>query len=318
VLNIFSKAYRVVVQILCIPIFLSDYFHPTTGRDHNVDFWKKLILMLKMIRNNSKIVSGSSFLEHLAMATAILKVPKEIEGVVVECGSYKGVSATNLSLVCSLCNRKLEIFDSFEGLPEPTEVDLAHTLLASEEIHTYTKGSWCGTLDEVKGNISRYGNISVCNLNKGYFQDTLPQFKKKCIFVWLDVDLRESLETCVKYLWPLLQDGCCLYTHEAAHLEIASLFFSKEWWQDSLQTSPPGLVGAGCGIGIKILSGSYFNSSLGYTLKNPCKKNFQEVPQLGGVKVNLASSLKLASPAKPSINQTQTASFNTKKENQLV
>ena len=294
-LTLLSKIYRIFVQILCVPIFLSDYFHTATGREYGIGFSKKLTLMFKMIRNNHKIVSGSSFLEHLAMATAILRVPKEIKGVVVECGSYKGVSATNLSLVCALCNRSLEIFDSFEGLPEPSGIDQAHTLLASEEIHTYSKGSWCGTMDEVRENISRYGNINVCTFNKGYFHNTLPHFKKECIFVWVDVDLRQSLETCIQYLWPLLQNDCCFFSHEVGHMEIASLFFSERWWKDNLNSTPPGLIGAGTGIGIKILTGPYFNSSLGYTIKNPTKVNYAEVPQLGGLKLTLKSSFQLAS-----------------------
>ena len=294
-MQLLFKLYRLVIQILCIPIFLSDYLNRETGKEYGIGTWTKLILLYKMIRNNTKIISGSSFIEHIHMATAIMKLPKSVEGVVVECGSYKGVSAANLSLVCALCHRRFEIFDSFEGLPEPSAQDKSHILLSAGELHTYTKGTWCGTLDEVRANITKYGNINVCNFNKGYFVDTLPHFKKKTVFAWLDVDYRSSLENCVQYLWPLLQDGCSLYTHEATHSEIASLFFSEEWWKNKLNTIPPGLVGAGCGIGFKILSGSYFSSSMGYTIKNPDKINFNEVPQIGGIKINLQSSMRLTS-----------------------
>lgn len=297
-MQILGTAYRILVQVLCIPLFLSDYFDAQTGSKYGVGFWTKLKLAFKMMRNNSRIISGSTFVEHLAMATAILKIPKELKGVVVECGSYKGASAANLSLVCALIGRTFQIFDSFEGLPEPSKRDSAHTLLSSEELHTYTKGSWCGTLDEVKDNITKYGRIDVCRFNKGYFNETLPSFGEPCVFIWLDVDYRDSLETCLQYLWPLLQNGCPLYTHEAGHHEIASLFFSESWWKSNLRNEPPGLVGAGTGLGFKILSGSYFNSSIGYTIKNPETSNFYEVPQLGGVKVNLQSSIKIAGASK--------------------
>lgn len=308
-LKFLSKIYRIFVQILCIPIFVSDYFKRQSGSEYRIGFWTKLAVLYKMARNNCKIVSGSSFLEHVTMATTIMNIPKTLEGVVVECGSYKGVSAANLSLICALCDRKLEIFDSFQGLPEPSVKDNAHTLLSTREIHTYEKGSWCGTLDEVRQSITRYGRIDVCNFNQGYFDQTLPKFKKKCVFAWLDVDLRESLETCIKNLWPLLHDGCSLYTHEAAHLEIASLFFSSEWWKENLNTLPPGLVGAGSGIGIKILSGAYFNSSMGYTIKNPKSAAFREVPQLGGLKLGVKTSLQLASPEKTKSAHVQKQSF---------
>ncbi len=312
-MKIIAKLYRILVQIFCIPIFLGDFFSKETGKEYQVSFWTKLSLVIKMILNNGRIVSGSSFIEHLAIATAILNTPKALEGVVVECGTYKGVSATNLSLICALCNRTLEIFDSFEGLPEPHAEDKEHALMSSKERHTYTKGSWCGTLEEVKENIKRYGRIEVCRFNKGYFENTLPHFNKKCILVWVDVDYRTSLETCVKYLWPLLQNDCFFFSHEVGHMEIASLFFSEKWWKDNLNSAPPGLIGAGTGIGIKILTGSYFNSSLGYTIKNPTKTNYVEVPQLGGLKLNLKSSFQLASSGEArSKNETKKASSQSK------
>lgn len=292
-MSLFSRLYRLLLQVLCVPIFLSDFFRKETGWEYGIGFWAKCVLVYRMIRNNNRIVSGSTFIEHLLMASVLFRIPKSVEGVVVECGTYKGVSAANLSLACQLVNRRLEIFDSFEGLPVPSERDKAHVLMDAGEIHTYSKGSWCGTLEEVKGNISRYGDISVCAFHKGYFEETLPKFQKKSVFVWLDVDYRDSLETCLRYLWPLLADGAYLYTHEAGHMEIASLFFSESWWRDQFGLAPPGLVGAGSGLGIKILSGPYFNSSLGYTVKNPKKQAFTPVPQLGGMKLSLASSVKL-------------------------
>ncbi|MFB0562656.1 MAG: TylF/MycF/NovP-related O-methyltransferase [Candidatus Lokiarchaeia archaeon] len=214
------------------------------------------------------------------MASKILNIPKSIEGCVVECGSYKGASTTNLSLICVICNRKLEVFDSFEGLPQPSEQDKAHTVVHTLKVPTYSKGDYYGSLEEVKGNISRYGDIRVCNFNVGYFDDTLPKFKKKCAFIYLDVDLRDSLETCLRHLWPLLQDGCCLFTHEALHMEIASLFFDKEWWRNNLNCYPPGLIGAGSGLGLIPESGG-FTSAIGYTVKNPQILNFKEEPQTG-------------------------------------
>jgi hypothetical protein len=287
------RIYRIILQVLCTPVFLSSYFASTTGKKYGIGFWTKFKIACKMLRNNTRIVSGSTFIEHLTMAASLLNIPPDMEGVVVECGTYKGVSAANLSLLCKIMGRRLAVFDSFEGLPAPSDEDKAHMLLASQEIHTYEKGQWCGRLEEVKENIAKYGAIDVCDFFKGYFEDTLPHFNQKCIQVWLDVDFRNSLETCLKYLWPLLQDGCYLYTHEAAHKEIASLFFSESWWQRQLASPPPGLIGAGTGIGIKILSGSSFNSSMGYTVKNPPQQNFHTVPQMGGMKLNLSSSVKL-------------------------
>ncbi len=295
-MTIFAKAYRILLQVLCIPVFLSEFFEKQTGAAYGLGFGAKWKLLWTMIRNNRKIVSGSTFMEHITMATSLLKTPPTLEGIVVECGTYKGVSAANLSLVCALVGRRLAIFDCFEGLPEPTAKDQAHTLIGHREIHTYTRGSWCGTLDEVRENIRRYGKLEVCDFHKGYFDKTLPGFNEKCVQIFLDVDYLSSLETCLTYLWPLLQDGCPLYTHESGHLEIAALFFSESWWHNHFASSPPGLVGAGTGLGFKILTGSYFNSNFGFTIKNPARERFTTVPQAeGGMKLSLGSSIKIAS-----------------------
>jgi O-methyltransferase len=280
--GILLKVLKKIVTGLSTPIILAEYFRPETGKDYSIGFWAKFRLAHRMRSNRKKITTASHFLEHLLMATEILKVPPEVEGCVVECGSFKGGSAANLSLVCALCNRRLEIFDSFAGLPEPSGLDQEHVLVGSHEVHTYEKGAWCGTLPEVKNNISQFGNIGVCNFNVGYFDQTLPGFQKKCIMAFLDVDLVGSLEDCLKNLWPLLQDGCYVFTHEAPHLEIAAFFFSESWWHENLSSAAPGLVGAGIGIGLVPDSGG-FRSALGYAVKNPKIAQFAINPQTGHI-----------------------------------
>jgi hypothetical protein len=214
------------------------------------------------------------------MATELLKVPRKVDGDVVECGSFKGGSAANLSLVCELIGRTLHVYDSFEGLPEPSPSDREHVIPEDASIHTYEAGAFAGTLDEVKENISHWGSIKVCRFHPGFFDKTLPDHSDPCILVFVDVDFRESLEPCLRYLWPKLQDGCRFFTHEAGHMEIASIFFDTEWWANSIKGYPPGLVGAGSGIGLHLGRGK-FTSDLGYAIKNPDVGAFVKKPQTG-------------------------------------
>jgi O-methyltransferase len=265
---------------MSMPIILSEFFDDETGKDYGVSFFTKLKLVYVMAGNRKRVTTGSHFLEHLLMASEILKVPKSVPGCVVECGSYKGGSATNLSLVCDLTGRKLEIFDSFAGLPAPEQSDKEHVLVGLQTIHTYEEGAWCGTLPEVRQNITAHGRISVCNFNPGFFDQSLPSFKQPCVLVFADVDLRSSLETCIEYLWPRLQNSCCFFTHEAPHLEISALFYDYPWWQAHLNSSAPGLLGAGMGVGLLPESGGY-RSDLGYAVKNPAVESYVEDPQTG-------------------------------------
>jgi O-methyltransferase len=272
--------FTIFFTILSSPVILAQYFSKQTGREYGVGFFAKFFLALKIIWNSRAIITASSYIEHMVMVSAILNIPKSVKGSLVECGTYKGGSTTNLSLVSAIVNRKLEVFDSFEGLPEPSELDKAHFIADRKEVATYSKGAWCGSLEEVKRNISKYGRINVCNFYPGYFDKTLPEFKKRVSFIFLDVDLRDSLEMCLKWLWPLLEDGCSLYTHEAQHMEIASLFFNEYWWRDNMNSDPPGLIGAGNGLGLHAQSGG-FTSSLGYAIKNAKSLTLKEVPQIG-------------------------------------
>lgn len=274
------RIYRLALLVASAPVTLAEYFDPKTGADYGVGAWTKLVLAGRMIRNNRRIQTGSTFLEHLVIATRILNVPRDVDGAVVECGCYKGGSTANLSLVASLCDRPLHVFDSFEGMPEVNEVDREHVLVHSERVHTYEQGSWNASLAEARRNIATYGDLSVCTFHVGYFEETMPDFETPVAAAFLDVGLRTSAETCLAHLWPLLQDGCWLFTHEAKHVEMASLFFDREWWHATLDSEPPGLVGAGSGLGLHP-GPNGFSSLLGYAVKSPESLGFETVTESG-------------------------------------
>ena len=59
----------------------------------------------------------------MAIALKILETPPDVEGAIMECGTFKGGCAANLSIIAKITNRKLLIYDSFEGLPESVEGD---------------------------------------------------------------------------------------------------------------------------------------------------------------------------------------------------
>ncbi len=279
-LDAVGKAYRLVILALSLPIMLGEYLHPQTGADYGLTVPQKLLLVGRMARNNLVIPTGSSFIEHLIIATEALRVPADRDGVLVECGAYKGGSTANLSLVAAHCGRQLVVFDSFEGMPEPDETDREHLLLASRQIHTYDGDAWDGSLSEVKQNIDRYGALSACEFEVGYFEETMDTFDKPVVLAFLDVGLRSSAETATSALWPLLAEGAVLFTHDAKHMEIATLFFDREWWADQLEAEPPGLVGAGSGLGLHPAA-SGFSSLLAYTIKSPDTAAFRTVTDDG-------------------------------------
>lgn len=279
-LDLVARGYRLGLLAVSLPITLGEFFRPETGSEYGVDTPAKLLLVARMMRNNLRIPTGSSFVEHLVIATKALRIPADQEGCLVECGAYKGGSTANLSLVAGLCGRELVVFDSFEGMPEPEADDREHVLIASRQRHTYDADAWDAPLSAVRANVDRYGELSACRFEAGYFAETMPGFEEPVALAFLDVGLRASAETAIQELWPLLADGSYLFTHEAKHMEIATLFFEREWWADRLDASPPGLVGAGSGLGLHP-GDNGFSSLLAYTIKAPDREAFETVADDG-------------------------------------
>lgn len=250
-------------KLYSIPILLASFLRPDVGKEYGVGLYKKIFLFLKFIRNTVKIQTASDALEHLEMAKEILQIPPSMKGDIIECGCFKGGSSANLSLVCSLVGRKLVVCDSFAGLPEPDTSDKHHYAEHSSTPFVYERGQYAGALDEVKENITKYGSVNVCEFVPGFFEDTLPKLKRNYVFAYIDVDLFSSLKTCLINIWPSLNNGCKLFSHEAKDIPFTALFFKDEWWQMNIGCQAPGFVGTGTGLPLVIKIGC----NLGYTSK---------------------------------------------------
>jgi O-methyltransferase len=235
------------------------------GGEYGIGFRAKLGLLYRFYTNTHKVETLSDFREHMELAAAVLRVPRSAQGSVVECGCYLGGSSVNLSLVCALTGRKLIVFDSFEGLPEPKEYDRWHHAQHVGHTDVYYKGRFAAARETVEKNISTFGDISVCEFRAGYYDKTMQGFDEPIVMAFLDVDLIDSLKPCLEGLWPHLQPGCRMYTHEARNLALVALYFDQAWWRQALNEDAPGFVGSGVGLplGMDTRSGS----ELGYTLK---------------------------------------------------
>ena len=68
--------------------------------------------------------------------------------------------------------------------------------------------------------------------------------------VFIDVDLYDSILCCLENLYPILQEGCEFFTHEARSLFTIKAFSNKELWKKLGEEKPPRLVGALTGLGL--------------------------------------------------------------------
>jgi O-methyltransferase len=235
------------------------------GSDYAIGFWTKLRLLIRFYLNTRKIETLSDVREHMELAATVLRIPRATEGSVVECGCYVGGSTANLSLVCAMTGRKLIVFDSFAGLPEPREYDRWHHAIHVKHTDVYYKGRFAAPRDIVERNVAKFGDISVCEFRAGYYDETMSNIDEHVVMAFLDVDLIDSLKPCLKGLWPHLGAGCQIYTHEARNLAFVSVYFDQAWWRCNLGEDAPGFVGTGTGLPLGI--GKNWGSELGYAQK---------------------------------------------------
>lgn len=240
------KRWRTFHDVVTMPSALLHLTYSRKVREsYNMNWVKRMLLGFRFFRNFYRIRSGTSWRAHLVMAMKLLETPPSVKGDVVECGCWKGGATVNLSIACAIVGRKLKVYDSFEGLPPPTEGD--HIAQYAHR-NGFMPGVYMGALEEVTENVRRLGALEVCSFHKGWFEDTLPHHEGDIAMAFWDVDYYSSLHDCLLNLWPYLVDGGYLYLDEYRNVEYCSVFYSEKYWDKYFSCLPPGLIGIGTGV----------------------------------------------------------------------
>ena len=214
---------------------------------YKISFFQKFSLLLKFYRASLRVHCLHQQSEMIKVASAILSLPPDLTGCVVEAGTYKGGSAIKLSLACRISGRKLMVFDSFAGLPEDDEFQCQPSSKFfpgdCAQKSKFSGQNLCGSLEEVKDNVKKFGAFDNCQFVRGWFKDTLPDFKEKIAVIYLDVDLASSVKTCLKYLYPLLEENGVIFSHDGCFFSVIKLFNDNRFWEDTLGVRKPLITG---------------------------------------------------------------------------
>ncbi|MDP4511938.1 TylF/MycF/NovP-related O-methyltransferase [Nonomuraea turcica] len=139
----------------------------------------------------------------------------KIIGDIVECGVWRGGSMQAVALTLDSMNaadqRHLWLFDTFEGMPPPQDVDVAvqDGRSASEYRKQYGE-SWCAaSLSDVK---ERFKDLSIPDSHIHYIQgrveESIPVHSPEAIaLLRLDTDWYESTLHELEHLYPKLTPG---------------------------------------------------------------------------------------------------------------
>ncbi|MCB9225112.1 MAG: TylF/MycF/NovP-related O-methyltransferase [Crocinitomicaceae bacterium] len=155
-------------------------------------------------------------------------IENNIPGDFVECGVWKGGSSLLIALILkenSISNRKIYLYDTFEGMSEPTTNDVdftgatAEKQLSDSDIENQSS-VWCYSgMDEVKKNFTDH-QIDLKNIEfvKGKVEETIPQTIPSAIaLLRLDTDWYESTKHEMDHLYPLLENKGVLIIDDYGH-----------------------------------------------------------------------------------------------------
>lgn len=145
-------------------------------------------------------------------------VQRGIPGSIVECGVWRGGSMMAAALTLkSLAaeNVDLYLFDTYEGMTEPTTVDVSREGELASRVFQRLKrredhSEWCrASLEEVQRNLWSTGyDKDKIKFIPGRVEDTLPEFAPAQIAVLrLDTDWYESTKHELVHLFPRLSSG---------------------------------------------------------------------------------------------------------------
>lgn len=264
------RTYFWVLRIVNLPLFVAPILWPKTGSEHDISMIERVRLVYVVFRNYRAVDTEMWFTEVWPIVIKALKTPPEKEGVIVECGCYTGGLTATLSYVAELTSREVHAFDTFEGMPKGSEPSDSKFVGRREGHHQgWDEGEHAAALETARENISRYGVADNVSLHVGLFEETLPRMDDAVAMVVVDADYEEAARTCLANLWSRLRDGCYYFSHGIRFLPGASVFYDREFWQDNFSTDPPGIVGAGAGLGLNPSLEVGYDSFLGYAVKNP-------------------------------------------------
>ena len=167
----------------------------------------------------------------LAVCNAVEYLAKnKIVGDFVECGVWRGgsMAAAAKTLVhVGTTDRQLWMYDTYDGMSEPTEEDvdyLGHTAekLLNEQDRDDAMSVWCcSPLDQVKQTMTQTEYpIDQVRFIEGKVEDTLPHTTpEKIAMLRLDTDWYESTRCELEHLFPKLVPGGVLIVDDYGHWE---------------------------------------------------------------------------------------------------
>lgn len=147
-----------------------------------------------------------------------------VEGDFVEMGCYAGDTSLLLAEILRGGEKRLFLYDSFEGLPEKTREDF------SEIGRDFRQGELCVTKRFVKERFLRAG-LKVPVIHKGWFADlTDDDMPERIAFAFIDGDFYKSIRDALKMVAPRMATGGTIIIHDYNNVALPGVRKAVDEW----------------------------------------------------------------------------------------
>ena len=174
--------------------------------------------MLKPDGDRNKMLSKISDDRLFAAISAVKYLERnKIDGDLVECGVWKGGCAAAMAMVLKDIGseKKIYLYDTYEGMTEPSEFDNIYTsgenAMKRFLSHKEKGDKWCySSINEVKSLFQKYDLLDFSIFIKGDVAQTLnveDNLPKKISLLRLDTDFYDSTLKELETLYPRLEKG---------------------------------------------------------------------------------------------------------------
>ena len=195
---------------------LAEYPHLVAGQIDDAEFQE----LLQVVRPYTMLSEARLYsLFCLAKRICVENIP----GNFVECGVAGGGSTALMAAVIKRYTKQLRwlyAFDSFEGMPAPTEKDSQGGIPA--DASGWGTGTCAAPEASVREICSKLGVSDLVHTVKGYFQDTLPQMRDSVGMIALlhmDGDWYESTKAILHNLYDRVVNDGVIQVDDYGHWE---------------------------------------------------------------------------------------------------
>jgi O-methyltransferase len=155
---------------------------------------------------------------------------REVAGAIVDCGVWNGGSSVLMSNGAP--SREVWMFDTFEGMPPPTDLD-------GEDAVKWI-GEAKGTIDRVEECFTRYADGVRPHIVKGLFEDTLQEAAPSIgpiALLHIDADWYESMRFALETLYPLVERGGFIAVDDYGHRRFPGVKIAVDEFRASVRDS---------------------------------------------------------------------------------